>query len=120
MEKNNLRLIIDNTKSDATDSIDSEVPLLDAKAELKGNERRNGWIGAAAVAATVATWDFSNNETITSFVERGVKHENKFVKASTVASVGYVALHLLDMIPTKYDVFDGLARLGKRVRTSQD
>lgn len=100
-----------------------EVPVWDIKDELgkrEGNEKRNGHVGALLVGATVAAWDFSNNETITSFVGRGVRHENPYVRAGTVAAIGYVALHLLDRLPDNVDVFDQIAKLPGRFRSLEN
>lgn len=94
---------------------DHEIPLLDPKEELTGNDRRNGYLGVLAVAGVAAAWDVSKNETITNASGRALNHENPYIRNGSRIFLGYMALHLLDKWPTKADPLDGIARwIGQR------
>lgn len=100
---------------------DDDIPLLDLKSEYGraetaqeakaiGNERRNGWIGWVVIWGFTAGWDMSRNETLTNAAARGNHSESRTIRYATRAAIGYVALHLLDAIPTQYDLFDRVMR----------
>lgn len=111
MDANRLRLVVDNTRNEI-EPYEDDIPLLDLKEELTGNDRRNGYIGWIATAAAVGAWDLSKNETMTNAYRRGLAHPiGRFV---VPLATSYTVAHLHGLIPKRWDAFDQLAeRVGR-------
>jgi len=102
------------TRLDGSEGVD-DVPLLDMAIEkLTDNEKRNGWIGWVATGAVVAAWDVSRNETMTNSYRRALAHPIGRIAAP--AAAWYTIAHLHRVLPTRWDAFDGAARLMGRLR----
>ena len=84
--------------------------------KLHGNEKGNGHLGVLAVAATVAAWDLSDNQTITNYVESQVYHEDWRRRAVALGSLIYLGMHLTDKWNTRIDPIDCAARGVERLR----
>jgi len=82
-------------------------------------ESRGAGLGWAALMAGVVVYDTMANETLSNGFRRGTESENPVIKASVYAGLGTVALHLLDILPERFDPVDNVAnslgRLGTRL-----
>ena len=84
--------------------------------KLHGNDKRNGYKGVILLGAVTALWDFSDNETITSFVERQVYHEDWKRRVAILGSLAYIGAHLCDKVDTRVDLFDNIGRGAEKLR----
>ena len=81
---------------------------------------KGGGLGWLAIGSFVVAWDTLAGETLTNSFARGREHESRLIRTATVGTLGYVALHLMDAIPTKYDLIDmtadSLGKLKERIK----
>jgi hypothetical protein len=78
---------------------------------MKKMESKIGTKGWLALGAFVVAWDCIADETLTNAFKRG-REANM---AATVGSTALVVAHLYDLIPTKLDPIDAMARTAGRI-----
>lgn len=69
-------------------------------------EKRGGGKWWAALAIGVVAVDILADETLSNSAARLRNSENPILKGSFYAGLGYMALHLSDAIPRRYDPID--------------
>jgi hypothetical protein len=67
------------------------------------NETTNGTYGWLALGAFVLAWDLLASETLTHAAKRGL--ENHHTRPLVIGGIGVTALHLLQVIPERFDPF---------------